>query len=32
MTLKQCEAAAETIKAKLVRAGYELKKTENNKV
>ena len=32
MTLKQCEAAAETIKTKLVKAGYELKKTENNKV
>lgn len=28
MTLKQCEEAAETIKTKLVKAGYELKKTE----
>lgn len=32
MTLKQCEAAAETIKNKLVKANYELKKTENNKI
>lgn len=32
MTLKQCEEAAETIKAKLVKAGYELKKTEENRI
>lgn len=32
MTLKQCEESAEIIKAKLVKAGYELKKTEEGTV
>jgi hypothetical protein len=32
MTLKQCEEAAEIIKNKLVKAGYELKKTEEGTV
>ena len=32
MTLKQCEEGTEIIKAKLVKAGYELKKTEEGVV
>jgi hypothetical protein len=32
MTLKQCEEGTEIIKAKLVKAGYELKKTEEGTV
>lgn len=32
MTLKQCEEGTEIIKAKLINAGYELKKTEEGTV
>lgn len=31
MTLKQCKAAAEIIKGELIKAGYELNKTEENR-